>query len=174
MGSANKIANGVIWSIILNIIKGLYGFFSVPILLSYYGKSEYGIISLATSINVYMQLMDMGFNSTNIRFFSSWLSQKDFVHTNRLFQTSLSFYGIIGLLNGLILLVMSFFSREIFSLNESQDDIMKNLLYILSASAFFSWYTSCFEQLIRATENVAWAVRWRIVPLLIQLIMRKF
>lgn len=169
MGSAKKIASGVIWSLAVNLVNAIYGFISVPILINHFGKSEYGIIGLAMSINVYMQLMDMGFNSTNVRFFSSWLTKKDYVKTNKLFQTSLGFYGIIGLLNALILIGISCFSSSIFNLTPDQDQILKKLFYILAASAFVSWFSSCFDQLIKATENVAWIQRRTIIPKLLQI-----
>lgn len=169
MGSAKKIASGVIWSLAVNLVNAIYGFISVPILINHFGKSEYGIIGLAMSINVYMQLMDMGFNSTNVRFFSSWLANKDYVKTNKLFQTSLGFYGIIGLLNALILIGISCFSSSIFNLTPDQDQILKKLFYILAASAFVSWFSSCFDQLIKATENVAWIQKRTIIPKLLQI-----
>lgn len=169
MGSAKKVASGVIWSLIVNLVNAIYGFISVPILISYFGKSEYGLIGLAMSVNVYMQLMDMGFNSTNVRFFSSWLAKKDLVKTNRLFQTSLAFYGIIGVFNGIILLSVSIFSQDLFHLTYEQDIILKRLFYILSLSAIISWYSSCFDQLIKATENVAWIQKRTIIPRLLQI-----
>lgn len=171
MGSAKKIASGVIWSLIVNLVNAVYGFISVPILINHFGKSEYGIIGLAMSINVYMQLMDMGFNSTNVRFFSSWLTKKDYTKTNKLFQTSLSFYGIVGLLNALILIGISFYSSDIFNLTSEQDSVLKTLFYILATSAFISWYSSCFDQLIKATENVAWIQRRTIIPKLLQILI---
>ena len=77
MGSERKIASGVFWTTLVNIVNGVYGFISVPILLACYGKSDYGLIALAMSVNVYLRLMDLGFNSTNVRFFSNWLAKKD-------------------------------------------------------------------------------------------------
>lgn len=171
MGSAKKIANGVIWSLIVNLINAIYGFISVPILINHFGKSDYGIIGLAMSINVYMQLMDMGFNSTNVRFFSSWLAKNNYDKTNKLFQTSLGFYGIIGIVNSLVLLIISFFSSYIFNITPEQDVILKNLFYILAASAFISWFSSCFDQLIKATENVAWIQKRTIIPKIIQIVI---
>ena len=171
MGSAQKIANGAIWSVLLNIINAIYGFISVPILIDYFGKSEYGLIGLAMSINVYMQLMDMGFNSTNVRFFSNWLAKKELNKTSALFQTSLVLYGCIGLINAFILLLISFFSESIFDVSVEQNQILRNLLYILAINAFISWYSSCFDQLIKATENVGWVQKRSIIPKILQIII---
>ena len=171
MGSANKVASGVVWSTIFNVVSAIYGFISVPILISYFGKSEYGLIGLAMSVNVYLRLMDLGFNSTNVRFFSAWLTKKDIIKTKKLFQTSLAFYGTIGLLNGLILFIITLFSKQLFDLTPEQDTILKHLFYILIVSAVISWYSSCFDQLIKATENVAWLQRRSLLPKLLQMVV---
>ena len=171
MGSSQKIAKGVFWTTLVNLVNGLYGFISVPILLAYFGKSDYGLIGLAMSVNVYLRLMDMGLNSTNVRFFSNWIAKKEYGQVNKLFQTSLTFYGTIGLLNALILIVVSCFSQQIFHLSTEQDIIVKHLFYILAISAFISWFTSCFDQLIRANENVDWTQKIALLPKVVQIIV---
>lgn len=156
MGSSKIIVSGVIWSTFVNVINALYGFIAVPILINHFGKAEYGLIGLAMSVNVYMNLMDMGFNSTNVRFFSTWLAQNRHERLLKGFQTSLSFYSVIGLINAIVLLIVAFFSKEIFNVTIEQDSILKHLFYILAISAFCQWFSSCFDQIIKATENVAW------------------
>lgn len=76
MSRSRKVVSGVVWGAMMNILGAVYGFISVPILLNYFGKGEYGLIGLATSVNVYVQLMDLGMSSTNVRFFSlHWLKR---------------------------------------------------------------------------------------------------
>lgn len=171
MGSSRKIVSGVFWTTFLNFVNAVYGFIAVPILISYFGKAEYGLIGLAMSVNVYMRLMDMGFHSTNVRFLSAWLSENNHNKVKKAFQTSLSFYGSIGLLNGVILLVLALFSSSIFNVTSEQDEILKHLLFILSVSAFCNWFSSCFDQLIKATENVAWVQRRQLIPKFLQIIV---
>jgi len=171
MGSSRLIAKGIAWTTIVNIVNGIYGFISVPILLAYFGKSDYGLIGLAMSVNVYLRLMDLGFNSTNVRYFSSWLAKRDYTSVIGLFRTSLSFYGTLGILNATILLVVSFFSDKFFNVTIEQNEIVKHLFYILSISAFISWYTSCFDQLIKANECVGWTQKITLLPKFIQIII---
>lgn len=156
MGSTQKIVNGVVWSTIVNIVNAIYGFIAVPILINHFGKAEYGLIGLAMSVNVYMNLMDMGFNSTNVRFYSTWLAEKMHDRLKKGFQTSLSFYGIIGLLNALVMLIVALFASSIFNVTQEQNMVLQHLMYILAATAFCHWFSSCFDQLIKATENIAW------------------
>lgn len=171
MGSSKKIANGVLWTYVLNVVNAIYGFIAVPILIKYFGKAEYGLIGLAMSVNVYLQLMDMGFNSTNVRFFSTWLSGGKKEKVLMAFQTSLFFYGAIGLINALILLILSFFTDSIFNVTSEQSDVLKILMYILAFSAFCNWFSSCFDQLIKATENIAWIQRRQLIPKVFQIIV---
>jgi len=171
MGSVKSIAKGVAWTTIANIVNGVYGFISVPILIAYFGKSDYGLIGLAMSVNVYLRLMDLGFSSTNVRYFSNWLAKKDYANVNGLFRNSLSLYGTLGFLNAIILLIISFFSNSIFNVSSDQDVIVKHLFYILSISAFISWYTSCFDQLVRANELVGWTQKMTLLPKFMQIII---
>lgn len=171
MGSSKSIAKGVAWTTIVNIVNGVYGFVSVPILIAYFGKSDYGLIGLAMSVNVYLRLMDLGFSSTNVRYFSNWLTKKDYANVNGLFRTSLSFYGMLGILNAIILLAISVFSNSIFNVSSEQDVIVKHLFYILSISAFISWYTSCFDQLVKANELVGWTQKMTLLPKFAQIII---
>ena len=119
---------------LLNIVNALYGFISVPILISYFGKTEYGLIGLALSINVYLRLMDMGFNSTNIRFFSAWIAESKIEKVKKAFQTSIGFYGIIGLVNAFLLFILAIFSNRVFNITPEQDIILKHLIYVLNQS----------------------------------------
>lgn len=169
MGSSQKIANGFLWTVVLNIVNVVYGFISVPILLSYFGKTQYGLIGLATSINVYMQLMDMGLGSTSLRFFSAWRAQGDIEKVRESFQTSFAIYIIIGIVNALVLLLVSFFSDVIFNVTPEQNIILKDLIKVLMISAFVGWISSCIDQLIRSTENVAWIQKRSLLPKIFQI-----
>ncbi len=171
MGSSKLIARGVAWTTIVNIVNGIYGFISVPILIAYFGKSDYGLIGLAISVNFYLRLMDLGFSSTNVRYFSAWLAKKEYANVNSLFGTSLSFYGILGFFNAIILLVISEFSNSIFNISPDQDIVVKHLFYILAISAFISWYTSCFDQLVKANELVGWTQKITLLPKVFQIII---
>jgi O-antigen/teichoic acid export membrane protein len=169
--SSRNIFGGIIWTTLGNIINALYGFFSVPLLLVHFGKAQYGLIGLAMSVNVYLRLMDMGFSSGNVKFFSSWLAKQDYVNLNKLFQSSMVFYGVIGIINALILFIITLFSQQIFSITPVQADILNNMFYILMISAFFGWLSSLFDQFLRANEIIGWEQRLMIIAKLLQVVV---
>lgn len=169
MSSIKKIANGVVWGIILNIVNALYGFIAVPVLISYFGKGGYGLISLALSVNVYLQLLDMGLNTTNIKFFTTYLAKNNYSHLNKLFQSSSTVYLGVGALNSLILLTMSFKVNEIFDVSVSDSEVLRKLFVILSITSIFNWYSTVLRQMVQATENVGWVQKMSLLPKLLQI-----
>lgn len=171
MNSKKAILTGVSWTVIRNIINGVYGFISVPLLLLLYGESHYGLISIALSINLYLRLLDLGFNSTNVKFYSSWMAQGKFEKVKKLFQTSLGFYGLIGLFNSIILIIIAFFSDTIFNVSSEESVILQHLISILAGCTFINWYSSSFNQVIMASEQVDWVQRIAIFPILCQFII---
>lgn len=146
----------MVWSVVVNVVSALYGFIATPLLIHYFGKTDYGLIALATSVNGYMALLDLGLGSTNVRFFSNWIAKGEKERVKKLMQTCTAFYGCVGIINALVLLVVLIFSDSIFNVTPEQGIILKKLLGILCFTALIHWYTSCFGQIISATENVAW------------------
>lgn len=171
MGSAKRAFNAMVWSAIVNIVTAIYGFIAAPLLIRYFGRSEYGLIALATSVNAYMQLMDMGLSSTNVRFFSNWIAKGDTGKVKKLMQTCTAFYGVIGLINAAVLIIVSLFSSQIFNVSPEQDIVLKEMLWALSIVAIINWYTSCYGQLISATENVAWVQKRTLVTKLLMVVV---
>ena len=147
------------WSIFGRILNAFMKFFSVPILLAYYGKEHYGLIGLAMSINVYLRIMEMGFSTGNIRYFSQWISQNRIKKLKLLTRTSISFYGIIGIINLLVLFVIALYSDRFFNLTVEENVIFRKLVFILCFSSIISWSLSVLQHLIRAYEKIAYLER---------------
>lgn len=161
----------MVWTILGYLVNAVYGFISVPILINYFGKSNYGLIGLAMSVNVYLALMDMGLTATSIRYFSNWLAKGEKENIRKLFQTNLAFYGMVGIINAIVLLVVANFGDSLFNVEPTQVPILRNLMYILALNAIISWYTSSFNQLIQGDEYVGWSQKISLLPKLMQLLI---
>lgn len=156
MKKSKTIITGVVWTIIQNIVSILYGIVSVPFLINYFGKEEYGLIGLAISINVYVQLLDMGMTNSNIKFFSEFIEKKENRKVQSLFSLSTFLYVLIGIINTIVLFGFSFFTESFFKVDPDQAIVLRNLLWILALNATFSWISTCFDEFIRANELVSW------------------
>lgn len=156
MGKFKVIVSGVSWTIINNIFSIVYGIISVPFLIHYFGKEQYGLIGIALSANIYLQLLDMGMTNANVRYFSEYLAKKDKERTQTLFGLTYFIYFIIGLINTLVLFVVAFFVEDIFKISPDQVSVLRNLMLILALNSTFSWISVCFDQFLRANELIDW------------------
>ena len=159
MSRTKVIISGIAWTIIQNAVNILYGLVSVPYLLHYFGKDEYGLIGLALSVNVYVQLLDMGMTNSNVRFFSEFIAKGDQEKVQRLFRLTNLFYLILGLINSIVLFGLSFFVEAIFNITPEQAITLRNLLWIIALNATFSWISVCYDQFLRANELIDWIKR---------------
>lgn len=159
ISKAKVIVSGVSWTIVQNLVSILYGVVSVPFLINYFGKGQYGLIGLALSVNVYLQLMDMGLTSTNVKFLSEYLAKGQRIQMQKIYSLTHLIYLVIGLLNTFVLFILSFYVDDIFNLTTEQEPILRHLLLILALNATFSWVSECYDQFLRAYELVDWIKR---------------
>ena len=171
MHKSKVIVSGIAWTIILNVVSVLYGIISVPFLINYFGKDEYGLIGLALSVNIYINLLDMGMTNSNVRFFSEYITKSEKENVQKLFSLTNLFYLLVGILNSFVLFGVSLFVSDIFKVTTEQAIVLRNLLWILGLNATFSWLSICFDQLLRANELIDWIKKRATILKLMQFVI---
>lgn len=136
------------WSTFSRLLNAAFGFFSVPILLGYFGKADYGILSIATACNGYMSLMDLGMNTGIVKFVSQWKAEGKYNLINRVVRTNISFYMFVSVINATLLLLLAFYGKSFFSIDECQFSILRSCLIILALFSPMSWITTVFNQVL--------------------------
>ncbi|MEA5404558.1 oligosaccharide flippase family protein [Arcicella sp. DC2W] len=158
----NYVVKSFLWGGGAKILDAFIKFISVPLLLSYFGKSNFGLVSLAVSVNAYLGLLDMGINTGAIKHFSEWIASKKFDLVDSVARTSITFYMIIGSINSLVLIIIAFSGINIFSLDSEHQLMMRDLFLILAVFAIINWSTSVFNQLLTANENISYIQRFNV------------
>lgn len=169
--SKNYYVSAFFWNTIQKIFNAIVGFVTVPLLLSYFGKDQYGIISVATACNAYMSFLDLGMNQGAVRQFSKWKALGKFELIDKVARTNLTFYTIISSINILILLLIGGFGEDLFSLNHSQFLQLRSCLYIIALFSVLSWCTTAFNQLLIAAEKIAYTAQVQCALTLLKLIL---
>ncbi|KJF43878.1 lipopolysaccharide biosynthesis protein [Draconibacterium sediminis] len=153
--SIKYVAGSFAWSSIAKILNAGLKFISIPLLLNYFGKENYGLITLAVSTNAYMQLLNMGMNTGAVKFFSQWIATKDYDLINRVSRTNISFYAGLGIINSIVLLLLAWQGTEVFNITSEEFSTFRYLLYILAGASVINWTTFVFNQLLIADEKMA-------------------
>src|SRR6185312_1588404 len=132
MSRIRYFASSFIWVVVAKMSDATVKFFTIPLMLHYFGKDNYGILILAISTNAYMDLLDMGINTGAIKYFSQWIGEKKYALIHTVSRTSMSFYLIIGIINSLILLLLAVFGKHLFNITELQFLVLRKMFLILS------------------------------------------
>ena len=126
-----------------------------PAMLRLLGKTEYGLYNIAASIISYVKLLNLGFSSSYVRFYSRDKAANDYkalARTNGLFCIVFMVIGVLALFSGIVLTACA---RLIFStgLSESEYVIARTIMAILTVSTAYNLSTSIFSSIIIAHEQ---------------------
>jgi len=160
---AKRVFSGSLWGILAKVLDALAKFVTIPLLVGFYGRADYGLIALAFSLNAYLRLMDLGFNVGAVRYFSMWTASGEWEKIGRVSRSSVVFYGVIGLVNAVIFLVMSAYGQQLFSLTDAQIPLYRQIMYVLSFSTVLNWLSSVAIQLLSAKDELGYVNRATVV-----------
>lgn len=159
------------WSTLKQVLNAIVGFVSVPLLLKYYGKADYGLIAIATACNGYMHLLDLGMNVGAVKYFSQWKAEGNIEKINRVARTNITFYAFIALINALLLLLIVYKGQYIFSVTETQFYQLKICLIIIAIFSLFSWCTTAFNQLLISYEKVTYTMQIQCITTIMKCVL---
>lgn len=169
--SNNYYVSSFFWSTLQKVLTALLGFFSVPILLNFYGIAEYGILSLATACNGYMHLLDLGMNVGAVKFFSQWRAEGKQHLIFKVARTNITFYIIIASINILGLLIVAQWGESWFSITHDQFLQFRSCLYIIAVFSLFSWVTTAFNQLLIANKQIDYTMQIQCVQIVLKALL---
>lgn len=159
------------WSTLQKILNAILGFISVPLLLGYYGKAEYGILAIATACNGYMHLLDLGMNTGAIKFFSQWKAEGKQGLIYRVARTNITFYILIACVNIVGLIALAVWGESIFSVTHGQFLQLRMCLFIIALFSIFSWAATTFNQLLVADKQMAYTMQVQCVQTILKTLL---
>lgn len=155
----NYFFSAFFWSTLSKVLNAVFGFVSVPLLLAYFGKAEYGLLSIATACNGYMHLLDLGMNTGTVKFFSQWEAQGKRDQIYRVARTNISFYLIISVINIIGLLALAIWGESLFSVTHEQFVLLRYCFFILAIFTSISWVTTVYTQLLTAFQKITYTMQ---------------
>ena len=171
MRGNNYYISSFFWSTLQKILNAILGFISVPLLLGYYGKAEYGILAIATACNGYMHLLDLGMNTGAIKFFSQWKAEgkQDLIY--RVARTNITFYLLVACINIIGLTVLAVWGESIFSVTHKQFLQLRTCLFTIALFSIFSWTTTTFNQLLVADKQIAYTMQVQCIQTILKTLL---
>lgn len=151
----NQLKVGSVLSYVQMAVSVLIGLIYTPVMLRLLGQSEYGLYNTVASTISMLSVLNLGFNSSYIRYFSKYKAQNDkesIYRLNGLFFTIFTIIGAIALACGLFL---SFNLELVFDqgLTSSEYQTARILMLLLALNLAVSFPMSVFSNIISAHEK---------------------
>lgn len=151
----NQLKAGSILSYLQMFLNIIISLIYTPFMLSTLGQSEYGLYSTVSSTIAMLAVLNLGFNSSYVRYFMKYKVDNDeesIAKLNGLFLIIFSVIGTVALACGLFL---SFNLDIVFStgLTAGEYTIAKKLMILLSINMAISFPMSVFSNIILAHEK---------------------
>ena len=151
----SQLKAGVILSYFSKMVQLLVGILYTPIMIRLLGQSEYGLYNIAASLISYLGILNLGFGSAYIRFYSRYRVAKDrekISSLNGMFLTLFSLLGVVAVVSGIILAL----NVDIIfgpSLNSNELKKAQILMIILVINLGISFPNIVFNTYVQANEH---------------------
>lgn len=155
LSKSNELKLGTILSYAQTVASMVVSLVYTPVMLNILGKTEYGLYNIAASTVSYVTLLNMGFSSSYVRFFSRCKADKDenkLAQMNGLFMLVFLIIGILAFIGGLVLCASA---ELIFGTGLESDEyaIVRMIMLIVTVSTAYNLATSMFSSIIIAQEK---------------------
>lgn len=155
MMKKNQLKIGSILSYVQMLLSIIVGLVYTPIMMRLLGQSEYGLYVTVSSTITMLTILNLGFNSSYIRYYAKYKKENDnesIYKLNGLFLLVFSILGAIALMCGLF---FAFNLELVFDtgLTSHEYQIARTLMLILTANLAISFPMSVFQSIISAHEK---------------------
>lgn len=171
MQQSNYYISSFFWSTLAKVLNAILSFITIPLLLGFYGKAQYGILSIATACNAYMHVLDLGMNTGAVKFFSQWKVEGKQNLINNVARTNITFYIIISLINALGLLALAIWGESLFAVTHKQFIQLRICLCILALFSVFNWVSTVFNQLLVADKQIGFTMKIQCLQVISKMIL---
>lgn len=151
----NQLKAGAVLSYVSMGIGQIVSLIYTPIMLRLIGQSEYGLYNLVSSVVSYLGLLNFGFGSAYMRYYSRYKTKDDkegIAKLNGMFLIIFCLIGILAVIAGIILTINS---NIIFGTELTNEELTRSkiLMIILVLNLAISFPNIIFNSYITANEK---------------------
>lgn len=151
----NQLKVGSILSYLQMALSIIIGLVYTPVMIRLLGQSEYGLYNTVSSTISMLSVLSLGFNSSYIRYYSKYKKENDQESIYKLNGLFLIIFTIIGIIAFACGMFLSNNLQFVFDtgLTESEYEIAKVLMLLLTVNLAVSFPMSVFQNIISAQEK---------------------
>ena len=134
-------------------VNVLVGLFLSPFILHHLGDDAFGLWILIFSLTGYYGLFDLGIRSSIVRYVAKYSATGESEELNRLINTAMFSYGVIGIVSILITLVAAYYVNSIFRIPAEFVTTARWLLLMVGASVSLGFPLGVFSGVLEGIQR---------------------
>tara|TARA_B110000503_G_scaffold142338_1_gene238809 strand:- start:14794 stop:16299 length:1506 start_codon:yes stop_codon:yes gene_type:complete len=127
----SQLKKGVILSYVTIFLTNVVGLLLTPFIIKSIGDAEFGLYILIGAFVGYISLLDLGLNTTIVRFVAKYRAEKNKKKEENFLFITMCVYGLISLIIVLVGLILYFNLETIFSNSLTLDELSKAKIMFL-------------------------------------------
>jgi O-antigen/teichoic acid export membrane protein len=128
----------------------------LPYIISKVGHEVYGAYVLVLAFTGYLSVLDLGMSAAVIKYVAEYLARGDRERIRAVVSATFSFYVLIGLVAGSLLMVMSVCFPYFFAVAPENVPVIRTLFWISAAASLFIWPGRTFEGVLQGLQRYDW------------------
>lgn len=136
--------------VLQSVVSMIIGLLMMPFLITTLGQEHYGLWIVIGSVVGTYYLLDLGFSQAVTRYVSKYIHQNNPAAANRIINTALVIYALLGLLILLISVIAAHYGAEKLMDDKSDIDLVILLLMISGLSLALEFPAKAFPGIISA------------------------
>lgn len=149
MSKTRLIGRNISFLAMNRVVSMLISFLIFPFMIRHVGKELYGVYVLVLAATSYFGLLDLGVMSALTKYVSEYNGKGDGKTVKSVLNASFTFYCIVGLIMGGLLLLCSTFFYNFFRVVGEDVVVMKQLFTVAALSALLIWPLNTFRGAIQ-------------------------
>ena len=148
-----RIISGVFFSVIGFLWPVLLALFTTPYIVAHLGLEGYGLLSLVISVSGFLALLDLGMGNATVKYVSEYLARGDMNAVNTVMGTTLTIYGLIGIIGGTMAWVLTPFLVSILNIPESMNAVAQASFFVGAIGFLTTMVAGVYAAVIKAKQR---------------------
>lgn len=149
-----KLIKNTTSNVFFRIMVMALGIITAPIVVKAVGKEEFGFILLAGTITGYFSLLGFGLPGAIVKYVSEYMAKKDNLNLTRVINSTLFVFVVVGVFISIfIILSINLGALSLFNITPDKINSAKNVFYIASILALFSWPANVVNNAIEGLQE---------------------
>ncbi|MDR3686668.1 MAG: hypothetical protein P4L93_06920 [Coriobacteriia bacterium] len=123
----------------MRLIQIASAFVLMPFLIRGFGIAEYGVFALASSLSVYVGLLDFGVNQTLVKYVAEYRARGEHRRVSGLLSNGTAYYVAVGVVAAGLLVALAVFGVRLLHLSPADAALASELFFVAAVISLFTW-----------------------------------